>query len=76
MIAAVRPSSTSVRDINWVGQSLDPKRNIYYNNNYRIEANTKITGVNYSSSKEVLGYVGTNISFKTFATAVHNPYSV
>ena len=34
------------------------------------------TGVIYSSVKEYDKYVGYNVSFRTFMTAVHNPYSL
>lgn len=39
-------------------------------------ANQKVIGVPYSSVKEINKYVGFDVSFHTFMTAVHNPYSV
>lgn len=37
---------------------------------------TQVTGVPYSSVKELMKYVGKQVSIRTFMTAVHNPYSL
>lgn len=39
------------------------------------QANTSYTGMIYSSVKEIGTYVGSNVSFHTFMTAIHNPRS-
>lgn len=45
------------------------------NNVNTYQANTTYQGMIYSSVKEIGTYVGSNISFHTFMTAVHNPRS-
>ena len=52
-----------------------PLNNIEANGNKVYKANVNYTGVIYSSVKETGTYVGQNISFHTFMTAIHNPRS-
>lgn len=51
-----------------------PVQSIAYNRGY-YEANTTYQGMIYSSVKEIGTYVGTNVSFYTFVTAINNPRS-
>ena len=39
-------------------------------------ANQRVIGIPYSSVKEINKYIGFDVSYHTFMTAVHNPYSV
>lgn len=54
--------------------SFTPRLPIAYNIG-TYQANTSYTGMIYSSVKEIGTYVGSNISFHTFMTAIHNPKS-
>lgn len=54
--------------------SFTPLRPIAYNIG-TYQANTTYRGMIYSSVKEIGTYVGSNISFHTFMTAIHNPRS-
>ena len=51
-----------------------PLRSIDYNVG-TYQANTPYKGMIYSSVKETGTYVGSNVSFHTFMTAIHNPRS-
>lgn len=46
------------------------------NNSGSFNAGEEYTGIPYSSVKEYDQYIGTQVSFETFMTAVHNPRSV
>lgn len=52
-----------------------PLNNIEANGNKVYKADEKYTGVIYSSVKETGTYVGSNVSFHTYMTAIHNPRS-
>ena len=41
-----------------------------------FEAGISVTGIPYSSTKQINKYLGFDVSYHTFMTAVHNPYSV
>lgn len=41
-----------------------------------FSAGKTVTGIPYSSTKQINKYVGLDVSFHTFMTAVHDPYSV
>lgn len=53
-----------------------PLREVVLNNGVMLDANKKVTGIPYSSVKELDKFVGQEVSFHTFMTAVHNPKSV
>lgn len=62
-----------MRDIEW-----DALGDIYSNTG-RVQASAGqhvMTGIPYSSVKEKDKYVGFNVTYKTFMTAAHNPYSL
>ncbi len=46
------------------------------NNSGFFSAGETITGLPYSSTKQINKYIGLDVSFHTFMTAVHDPYSV
>ena len=46
------------------------------NNSGFFGAGEIITGLPYSSTKQINKYIGLDVSFHTFMTAVHDPYSV
>lgn len=50
--------------------------NTYNSTNKSFPANTPVTGLPYSSVKELDKYVGKDVSIHTFMTAVNNPYSL
>ncbi len=41
-----------------------------------FQAGKTVVGIPYSSTKQINKYIGLDVSFHTFMTAVHNPYSV
>ena len=49
---------------------------IYVNPTKAYKAGEKVKGVFYSSVKEKHAFVGMDVSFHTFMTAIHNPKSV
>lgn len=56
--------------ISWV-----PRGDIPWNGGV-FQAGLQFTGIPYSSTKQINKYVGLDVSFHTFMTAVHNPFSV
>lgn len=52
-----------------------PKNPIQYNTG-TYNAGTTYTGLIYSSTKEINTYIGRNVSFHTFMTAINNPRSL
>lgn len=46
------------------------------NNHGYFAADSWVIGIPYSSTKQINKYVGFDVSFHTFMTAVHNPHSV
>ena len=53
-----------------------PLADIPANDGYVFANGTTYTGMPYSSVKECMKFVGKDVSFRTFMTAVHNPYSL
>lgn len=55
--------------------SFTPKKPVYWNSG-TYNADQTYKGLIYSSVKEIGTYVGSNVSFHTFMTAINNPRSV
>ena len=66
----VRMRARQMTQIKWT-----PLERLRYNNGY-YQPNKTIKGIPYSSVKECDKFVGIEVSFKTFMTAVHNRRSV
>lgn len=62
--------ATQMATIKWV-----PLLDVPYNGG-SFGAGMQVTGIPYSSTKKINKYIGFDVSYLTFMTAVHNPYSV
>ena len=62
--------ATQLATIQWI-----PLNNVPYNSGF-FKADSLVVGVPYSSTKQINKCIGFDVSFHTFMTAVHNPYSV
>ena len=64
----------------WAGVKWTPitavPRNYGTTTNLNFPAGTQVTGLPYSSVKELDKYIGKDVSLHTFMTAVNNPYSL
>lgn len=69
-IEAIKRRSHQIAEVQWYALSQIP-RNIGF-----FPANTTVEGIPYSSVKELDKFVGHDVSFYTFLTAVQNPKSV
>lgn len=71
-ILNVVKKSHQLTDIQWM-----PLRNVPKLGSGEVwAANTQVTGMPYSSVKEIDKYIGLDVSILTFMTAVNNPYSL
>ena len=61
--------------VKWTPITAVPK-NTYNSTNKTFPAGTRVTGVPYSSVKELDKFIGKDVSLHTFMTAVNNPYSL
>lgn len=71
-ILAVIRKSRQITDIEWTPLAQIPHN---HGNGY-FAANTPVTGLPYSSVKEIDKYIGFDVTIHTFMTAVNNPYSL
>ena len=62
-----------LRNVPWTSVDVIPLNSAYEGGNL---AAGNHNGIIYSSAKEKFKYVGLSVSFKTFFTAAHNPYSL
>lgn len=71
-ILNVEKKAHQLTDIKWT-----PLRNVPKLGSGEVwVANTQVTGLPYSSVKEIDKYIGLDVSILTFMTAVNNPYSL
>lgn len=69
-VAAMQARSREMAEIRWTPLADVPSNTGAY------EKKTTYSGIPYSSVKELDKFVGFDVSFKTFMTAVHNPRSL
>lgn len=69
-INAVRKRAQQITNIRWEAKSDVPRKTGHF------AAGGTYTGIPYSSVKEMDKFVGFDVSFHTFMTAVNNPRSV
>ena len=68
----MQKKAKQVTNLKWTPLKTVPKNN--GNNNFT--AGVEVTGMPYSSVKEIDKYIGFDVSIHTFMTAVNNPYSL
>lgn len=72
----VQKKAEQFAGLKWTPISAVPKNTSSTATNKTFPANTQVTGLPYSSVKELDKYVGKDVSIHTFMTAVNNPYSL
>ena len=71
-ILYIQKKAQQMLDIVWT-----PKSDVPHGNNDSVfEGGVPVTGLPYSSTKEIDKYIGFDVSIYTFMTAVNNPYSL
>lgn len=69
-VEAIKRRAHQIAEVQWSSLSQIPRNSGYF------PANTVVMGIPYSSVKELDKFVGHDVSFYTFLTAVQNPRSV
>lgn len=75
-IGVVSSNDVLLRAYQMASLEWTPVKRIPYRNGVFFEPGKKVSGVPYSSVKEINTYLFQDVSYHTFMTAVHNPNSV